>query len=110
MLPSKSMAPPPDPAYPLAAIKSAVVHQGLIMADDACSSVFRLGLDSSDIVACVTGLHPDEFVHTTCSPWCATLRQDTYRSRYLRRRISVRLHLDSVYGVVVSAFALLSSR
>jgi hypothetical protein len=104
------MAPPTDPAYSLVAVKSAAVQQGLIIGDDAFSCIARLGLDSSDLVACVAGLHQDEFVHSTCCPWCPALWQDTYRSRYLRRRISVRLHLDGIYGVVVSAFALVSSR
>lgn len=98
------------PAYPLVLVKAAAVHQGLIFGDAALTSVTRLGLDSSDVTACVVGLHSDDFVESSCSPWCESLLQDSYRCHYLCRRISVRLHLDDVYGVVVSAFARLASR
>lgn len=99
-----------EPAFPLKTVKSALGRLGLVFGHDAASDICRLGLDSSDVATCISFLHPDDFAHSSDSPWCAALRQDTYRCRYLTHRIALRLHLDDTQGVVVSAFARSPSR
>lgn len=84
---------PAKPTYPLADIKACIAAGNYHITGEAGSGAAALGLDESDILACVKGLTDGEFYKTMPAVKRPGFFQDVYWPRYGGYLMYVKLQI-----------------